>query len=1260
MAINKKLIYVKTESRFNTLLNNNEIDKNSIVFIEDSKRIWTHGVFFDTSWDYVTGKPNTFTPSAHTHGPITNDGKIGTQTNRIIETTTGGLLTHVAKNTAYNKDFGTGVDQVARGNHTHDYLPLSGGKLTGDLEIFAGNTDKFIKFSYNTTDAYAWRIGYLGTGSGNENRLAFQSAKTSGASYVDALSFGLDDLVGRFAVTPTVGNTKVSLEGHTHPNFTRAVAGFVPAPGATTTTRYLREDGTWKTPPNTTYTAGSNITINASNVIAGNYPSLTKANLDKGTATTQSVATPQVLASWLSGKNYYDSGNLAGATVSSNYQAENNEDIRLGGHISNYGTSSWLVNRPFSGYGGLIAFRMAPSYGFSGLELTYDIGRNAANGGRLAFRTVAGTGDSVNGEQGGYKPWKELWSTGDFAQNDINNWNNAYNWGNHSSAGYALAIRKITAGNGLTGGGDLTANRTITLGTPSAITALSSNGISAQTHTHLLQSSTVNLNTGLNTDIDGFVSGSTGSPRSGSVMGTWTTLRSNTAYGAGFFARANQAWFRTRENGVMQGWNEFWHSGNLTKLSQLSNDLFSSPTFSGDTTITGDIILPKSNGNITWNSATWQQRIATTDTSSTTSDVFTFQESSNSGASWKNLMTIKADGTVEATTFIGALTGNASSATALTTNAGSAKQPIYFSGGKPIASTSTVGGTTTPMYLKAGVMTALGYTIAKSVPSGAKFTDENVKYTLAADNQEYRMLMSEYYSTAPTTLGIKYTDNIRINPYLSKITATTFSGKATSAGNADTANGQKFNWSNTSNSPTYLWATNANGTAFLASRANISVKYATSAGSADSSTKATSANRLNRLGDNRGSFSPSAIAGGSLVTTFSTQGALANQANNSDYSDVIAISSYQDSSAGRVNALSFDKSSYRINHFMGTFGASTWSGFKTLAYLTDNVASATKLQTARAINGTSFDGSANITTANWGTARNIGVVNSDGTGTAVTTSVNGSKNINLRLPSTIKATLTGNADSASYIKSSGTINTDYNNYRTEGIYTIFSDAAQKVILNRPSDLSGVLEVTASTSTGTNGWVFQRFHEYSSDSLYTRRRYGTTWSTWKKSYHTGNFATGTTAQYIRGDGSLATYANTTYSEITEAETVSTSSSTLRTITGRRLKYAFDNITAANAANASKIYTSQKADNVNYQIPFVASVTAGNSDLYTDSAANFTYNPSTNAVSASSFNGITGLAGTGSASTASRSDHTHSNYVTDTDLATLLDLINGTIV
>lgn len=90
--------------------------------------------------------------------------------------------------------------------------------------------------------------------------------------------------------------------------------------------------------------------------------------------------------------------------------------------------------------------------------------------------------------------------------------------------------------------------------------------------------------------------------------------------------------------------------------------------------------------------------------------------------------------------------------------------------------------------------------------------------------------------------------------------------------------------------------------------------------------------------------------------------------------------------------------------------------------LTGNADTATKLKTARTINGTSFDGSANITTANWGTARNIGIVNSDGTGTAVTVSVNGSGNVNLKLPTTIKAALTGNADTATKLATARTIN----------------------------------------------------------------------------------------------------------------------------------------------------------------------------------------------------------------------------------------------
>jgi hypothetical protein len=46
-----------------------------------------------TSWNTLTDKPSTFTPSAHTHGSLTNDGKIGTAANQILVTTTGGAIT---------------------------------------------------------------------------------------------------------------------------------------------------------------------------------------------------------------------------------------------------------------------------------------------------------------------------------------------------------------------------------------------------------------------------------------------------------------------------------------------------------------------------------------------------------------------------------------------------------------------------------------------------------------------------------------------------------------------------------------------------------------------------------------------------------------------------------------------------------------------------------------------------------------------------------------------------------------------------------------------------------------------------------------------------------------------------------------------------------------------------------------------------------------------------------------------------------------
>lgn len=69
----------------------------------------------------------------------------------------------------------------------------------------------------------------------------------------------------------------------------------------------------------------------------------------------------------------------------------------------------------------------------------------------------------------------------------------------------------------------------------------------------------------------------------------------------------------------------------------------------------------------------------------------------------------------------------------------------------------------------------------------------------------------------------------------------------------------------------------------------------------------------------------------------------------------------------------------------GTGASGTWG-----ISVTGNAATATKLATARSINGTNFDGSGNIITANWGTTRTVTVGNTS-------KSVNGSGNVSWSL-----------------------------------------------------------------------------------------------------------------------------------------------------------------------------------------------------------------------------------------------------------------------
>lgn len=91
-----------------------------------------------------------------------------------------------------------------------------------------------------------------------------------------------------------------------------------------------------------------------------------------------------------------------------------------------------------------------------------------------------------------------------------------------------------------------------------------------------------------------------------------------------------------------------------------------------------------------------------------------------------------------------------------------------------------------------------------------------------------------------------------------------------------------------------------------------------------------------------------------------------------------------------------------------------------------NVGSATKLQTARRINGTNFDGTANIVTSYWGTARNFTIGNT-------TRSVNGSGNVTWSFADIGSAPA---SHSHNYINSRGNLNPQTG--RTQNLGNVYS------------------------------------------------------------------------------------------------------------------------------------------------------------------------------------------------------------------------------
>ena len=101
--------------------------------------------------------------------------------------------------------------------------------------------------------------------------------------------------------------------------------------------------------------------------------------------------------------------------------------------------------------------------------------------------------------------------------------------------------------------------------------------------------------------------------------------------------------------------------------------------------------------------------------------------------------------------------------------------------------------------------------------------------------------------------------------------------------------------------------------------------------------------------------------------------------------------------------------------------------------------------------------------------------------------------------------------------------------------------------------SGFNDVVNISQHGTYD-LLQIVYPFRGDGKFYMRNRGSgigTWSPWLRIWHSGNFANGTTSQYIRGDGSLATYTDTTYSVMSAAEASTGTATTARTISAKVL-------------------------------------------------------------------------------------------------------------
>lgn len=217
------------------------------------------GVPVDLTWDAISGKPSTFAPSAHTHAQADVEGLAASLAGKS-DTGHGHAVADVSGLQA-------ALDSKSATGHGHEVSDVSGLQSALDGKALSSHSHGIAQ----VTGLSAALAGKSDTGHGHAVsdvsglQTALDGKAASTHSHTTAQVTGLDAALAGKADS-----------GHSHAVATAAAAGFLRQLDGSTA-HYLRGDGSWATPPNTTYG-------NATQSVAGLMSAADKVKLD-GVAT---------------------------------------------------------------------------------------------------------------------------------------------------------------------------------------------------------------------------------------------------------------------------------------------------------------------------------------------------------------------------------------------------------------------------------------------------------------------------------------------------------------------------------------------------------------------------------------------------------------------------------------------------------------------------------------------------------------------------------------------------------------------------------------------------------------------------------------------------------------------------------------------------------------------------------------------------------------------------------------------------------------